>query len=59
MERYETVKPLSNGDGTLLVQRKGEQQLFVCKKITYANIDDANRGLQGVSTTTYFNLLVN
>lgn len=49
MDRYETVKPLGNGDSSLLVQRKADNELFVCKKITYSSIDDANRGLQGVS----------
>lgn len=48
MERYETVKQLGKGDASLLVERKTDHELFVCEKITYSNIDDANRGLQGV-----------
>lgn len=54
MERYETVKPLGKGDSSL-VQRKEDHELFVCKKITYSSIDDANKGLQGVSIKTINN----
>jgi hypothetical protein len=50
MDRYETVKLIGQGGegAALLVKRKEDQQLFVCKKKTYISIDEANQGLQEV-----------
>lgn len=57
MDRYETVKLLGQGGegAALLVKRKEDQQLFVCKKKTYISIDEANQGLQEVM---YIDLMI-
>ncbi len=58
MDRYETVKLLGQGGegAALLVKRKEDQQLFVCKKKTYISIDEANQGLQEVSIKRIYSI---